>query len=48
MMREYQTDSIYLTLEAKNERAVHLYTQFGFAATGEMDGNEAIYMYKKQ
>ena len=48
MMREYQTDCIYLTLEAKNERAVHLYTQFGFVATGEMDGNETIYIYKKQ
>ena len=30
MMREYQTDCIYLTLEAKNERAVHLYTQFEY------------------
>ena len=47
MMRQYKTNMIYLTLEKANERAVHLYTSFGFAATGEIDEGEDIYVYEK-
>ena len=47
MMEEYKVNRIYLTLEGKNERAVHLYTQFGFNPTGETDEDEEIYVYEK-
>ena len=46
MMDRYHTDQIYLTLEKANERAVHLYTSFGFVDTGEADEDEAIYVLK--
>ena len=48
MMKEYRTDRILLTLESNNERAVHLYTKFGFIPTGEIEEGEEIYMYKKK
>ncbi|MBR1779917.1 MAG: GNAT family N-acetyltransferase [Oscillospiraceae bacterium] len=48
MMEEYQTDRILLTLERKNERAVRLYTGFGFVPTGETDEGEEIYVFEKQ
>lgn len=47
MMQGYQTDKILLTLESKNERAVHLYTKFGFVPTGETEDGEEIYVYEK-
>lgn len=48
MMSVYQTDRILLTLESKDERAVHLYTNFGFVPTGEAEEGEEIYMYQKR
>ncbi len=48
MMREYRTDRILLTLERDNERALRLYTQFGFVSTGEMDEGEEIFVYERQ
>lgn len=47
MMRQYQTNRIFLTLEKENERAVRLYTSFGFVPTGELDEGEEIYVYSK-
>ena len=47
MMRQYDTNRIYLTLEKANERAVHIYTKFGFIPTGENDEGEDIYVYEK-
>ena len=46
MTRQYGTRRIYLTLEKENERAVHLYTAFGFVPTGETDEGEEIYVYE--
>lgn len=48
MMEQYHTNRIYLTLEKENERAVHIYTQFGFVATGELDATEEVYVYEKR
>lgn len=47
MMRQYQTNRIFLTLEKENERAVRLYMSFGFVPTGELDEGEEIYVYSK-
>ena len=47
MMKQYQTNKIYLTLEKANERAVHLYTKFGFVPTGEKDEGEDVDVYEK-
>ncbi len=47
MIKQYKTNKIYLTLEKANERAVHLYTKFGFVPTGENDEGEDIYVYEK-
>lgn len=47
MMRQYDTNRILLTLEEANERAVHLYTGFGFVPTGETFEGEDIFEYKK-
>ena len=46
MTRQYGTRRVYLTLEKENERAVHLYTAFGFVPTGETDEGEEIYVYE--
>ena len=46
MTRQYGTCRVYLTLEKENERAVHLYTAFGFVPTGETDEGEEIYVYE--
>ena len=40
----YGRRDIYLTLERANTRAVHLYEKFGFRPTGEMDGQEEVYI----
>ena len=48
MMRQYDADRILLTLEKANERAVHLYTGFGFVPTGETFEGEDIYKYEKR
>ena len=46
MTWRYGTRRIFLTLERENERAVHLYTAFGFVPTGETDEGEDIYVYE--
>lgn len=48
MMRQYQTHTIFLTLEKANERAIRLYTGFGFVPTGESDEGEEIYVYERK
>lgn len=45
MVDQYHSDRIYLTLEENNARAVHIYRKFGFIPTGEMDGDETVYVY---
>ncbi|MBQ9228148.1 MAG: GNAT family N-acetyltransferase [Eubacterium sp.] len=47
MMTAYKTDRILLTLEQDNQRAVKLYTGFGFAPTGETFEGEEIYSFKR-
>ena len=47
IIKQYNTNRIYLTLEKANERAVHIYTKFGFVPTGETDEGEDIYVYEK-
>ena len=47
IMQRYRTNRVLLTLEKANERAIRLYTGFGFAPTGASDEGEDIYVYEK-
>lgn len=46
IIKQYNCSIIYLTLEEKNERAVHIYKKFGFVPTGERDEGEDVYVYE--
>lgn len=43
---QYGGKKVFVTLEKRNERAVHLYEKFGFRDTGEVDEGENVYMYE--
>ena len=45
---QYHNQQIYVTLEKKNARAVHLYEKFGFRDTGETDEGENVYVYERE
>lgn len=42
--KEFDTKDVYLTLEAANERAVHLYRSFGFVPAGIEDEREQLWV----
>lgn len=44
MRAQYGTEKIYVTLDQKNKRAVHLYQKHGFRDTGEVDEGENVYV----
>ena len=44
MKKQYNPKKIYLTLEEGNEKAIHLYKDFGFVPTGEKDEGEDVYV----
>ena len=43
--RQYGSRKVWVTLERKNQRAVHLYEKFGFQDTGETDEGESVFLY---
>lgn len=45
ILEEYRATQIYLTLEAANQRAVHVYGKTGFVSSGEEDGDELTYAF---
>lgn len=45
MKNQYDAEEIYLTIEKENEKAVHLYTEFGFIPINESDEGEEIYVF---
>lgn len=46
--RQYGSRKVYVTLEKKNARAVHLYEKFGFRDTGETDEGENVYVFETE
>ncbi len=48
ILSKYQSDVVYLTLDAGNKRAIHIYEKFGFMNTGEVYEGEMIYLYRKK
>lgn len=44
--RQYGSRKVYVTLEKKNARTVHLYEKFGFRGAGETDEGESVYVYE--
>ena len=44
--RQYGSRKVYVTLEKKNARAVHLYEKFGFRGARETDEGESVYVYE--
>lgn len=48
ILSKYHSDIVYLTLEAGNNRAIHIYEKFGFVNTDELDEGEMIYLYRKK
>ena len=44
--KEFDTSDVYLTLEATNERAVHLYRSFGFVPAGVEDEGEQLWVLR--
>lgn len=45
---QYHSRQVFVTLEKKNQRAVHLYEKFGFRDTGEIDEGENVYVYEAE
>lgn len=41
--KEHGATNIRLSTEAANQKAIHLYESFGFAANGDMNGEEAVF-----
>lgn len=44
--KQYGCRDVYLTLEDENTRAIHIYEDFGFMRTDEMDESEQVYVLR--